>query len=150
MYNILTIKNNITIWRKSKTNIFKPRQISGLAILTSNLVDGNCRAQSSVAFSDLAIRIFPWFSPKLAKTRAKISMKDPHGRHSPCKHMHHMRTIGLNPKTPLLLPLYGTMEYEMFNISRKWNVFTLSFQIYVTFTFLLMNQISNLIPIKHP
>ena len=30
------------------------------------LVDGKCQVQSPVALVDLAVRSFPWFSPKLA------------------------------------------------------------------------------------
>ena len=36
---------------------------SGCAL---NLIDGRCHVHSSVALVDLAVRSFPWFSPKLA------------------------------------------------------------------------------------
>ena len=39
---------------------------SGRAVLRSKLVDGKCQVQSPVALVDLAVRSFPWFSPKLA------------------------------------------------------------------------------------
>ena len=35
-----------------------------------------------IMFVHLAVRSFPWFSPKLAQLQVRISYKDPHGRHS--------------------------------------------------------------------
>ena len=39
---------------------------SGGAVLRSKLVGGRCQVQTPVVLVDLAVRSFPWFSPKLA------------------------------------------------------------------------------------
>ena len=44
-------------------NLSIPGPTSGCA---QKLVDGRCQVHSSVKFADLAVRSFPWFSPKLA------------------------------------------------------------------------------------
>ena len=38
---------------------------NGGAVLLSKLVDERCQVKSSVVLVDLAVRSFPWFTPKL-------------------------------------------------------------------------------------
>ena len=46
-------------------------------VFCSKLVDGSCRFQFPIALVDLAVRSFPWFSPKFTKIRVRIPEKDP-------------------------------------------------------------------------
>ena len=46
---------------------------SSCEVLRSKLLDGKCLVQPSVALVDLAVRSFPWFSPKIAEVRARIA-----------------------------------------------------------------------------
>ena len=54
----------LTIFSKTYSSIHSC-PTSGGAVLRSKLVDGMCRVQFPVALVDLAVRSFPWFSPKL-------------------------------------------------------------------------------------
>ena len=48
----------------------KNRPTSGRAVPLSKLIDRGCRVQSPVTTVDLAVRNFPWFSPKITEIRA--------------------------------------------------------------------------------
>ena len=79
------------------------RPTSGRVVLCSKLVDGRCQVQTLVPLVDLAVRSFPWFSPKLSQIRARIPQKDPHRGHSNFSPRSHKRTIGLKPTTKQLV-----------------------------------------------
>ena len=97
---VIKLKNQCRILRKLFVKILIERSLtSGDAVLRSKLVDGRCKVQSPIALVDLAVRSFPWFSPKLAKIRPRIPLKDTHGGHSPYRPRSHKRTIGLKPTT---------------------------------------------------
>ena len=67
-------RSKIRIWPNSITRklsthfcrLFSPfGSLSGWAVLPSKLVNCRCRVQFPVTLVDLAVRRFPWFSPKL-------------------------------------------------------------------------------------
>ena len=67
---------------------------------------GRCRVLFPVALVDLAVRSFPWFSPKLEYIRVRIPYKDPHEGHTTYSPMSHKQTTGLKPTTTTIFVLH--------------------------------------------
>ena len=65
-------------------------------VLLLELVDWKCRVQSLVAYADLGVLIFPWFSPISRKYGLGSLRKTSKEGTPPRRTRSHMQTIGLN------------------------------------------------------
>ena len=96
-----------------------PGPTSREVVLRSKLVDGRCRVQFPFLRVGLAVRCFPWISPKFAKVRVMIPQKDPHGRHAIFSPRFHKRTVETTTTTKTSCGLsYGIIRIS-FNLCRK-------------------------------